>query len=79
MASRMERPPLTEPKIVTCLFCTDVRIEPRESHVRLIGIDETAVGPDGPECRIVARLALTTEAARALIRDLRRSLQGINN
>jgi hypothetical protein len=75
MGSRGEKPPLTEPRIVPCIFCTDVRVEVRDAHVRLVAIDEISVGANGPECRIVARLALTPETARALIRDLRRSLQ----
>jgi hypothetical protein len=62
-------PPLTEPMIVADTFATGVDIERVDGEVRLI-----AWVTHGEEHRIVNRLVLPDAVARALIRDLRKSL-----
>lgn len=66
---------MTEPTMVACVLCEGVSIEVRDDLVRLVGwIDLEVVEDDQPERRIVARAALPTLVARALIRDLRRAV-----
>jgi hypothetical protein len=68
-------PPLTEPVIVQCLFCTGVDVQHTENFTRLIGwVELPAPGYDFQERRIIARMVMPEEVARALSRDLRRSL-----
>lgn len=62
-------PPLTEPVIVEDTFATGVDIERVDGEVRLI-----AWVTHGEEHRIVNRLVLPDGVARALIRDLRKTL-----
>ncbi|WP_157038038.1 MULTISPECIES: hypothetical protein [Chelativorans] len=75
MAVQAEPPKITEPETVQTPFCTAVRIELGSDHVRLVAFDEVQiVGYDGGECRIVGRWAMTKDSARALLRELRKSL-----
>jgi hypothetical protein len=67
-------PPLTEPVIVVDVFATGVDIERVDGEVRLI-----AWVTHGEEHRIVNRLVLPDAVARALIRDLRKTLTGGSN
>jgi hypothetical protein len=67
-------PPLTEPMIVADTFATGVDIERVDGEVRLI-----AWVTHGEEHRIVNRLVLPDAVARALIRDLRKSLASGTN
>jgi hypothetical protein len=62
-------PPLSEPIIVVDVFATGVDIERVDGEVRLI-----AWVTHGEEHRIVNRLVLPDGVARALIRDLRKTL-----
>lgn len=64
-----DEPPLSEPIIVSDVFCTGVDVERVNGEVRLTGWVT-----DGEEHRIVARLVLPDGVARALARDLRRAL-----
>jgi hypothetical protein len=65
-----EQKPLMEPVIVLDVFATGVIIETvNEAETRL-----TAWVEHEEERRIVARLVLPDSAARALIRDLRKTL-----
>jgi hypothetical protein len=67
-------PPLTEPMIVQDTFATGVDIERVDGEVRLI-----AWVTHGEEHRIVNRLVLPDGVARALMRDLRKTLSGGSN
>jgi hypothetical protein len=67
-------PPLTEPMIVQDTFATGVDIERVDGEVRLI-----AWVTHGEEHRIVNRLVLPDAVARALIRDLRKTLASGTN
>ncbi|WP_027037902.1 hypothetical protein [Mesorhizobium ciceri] len=68
-------PALTEPVIVQCLFCTGVDVQHTENFTRLIGwVELPAPGYDFQERRIIARMVMPPEIARALSRDLRRSI-----
>jgi hypothetical protein len=71
MTAKEDEPkPLMEPVIALDIFATGVNIEPvNEAEVRL-----TAWVEHEEERRIVARLVLPDSAARALVRDLRKSL-----
>jgi hypothetical protein len=67
--------PLTEPKVVDCVFCEGVILEIRDDVLRMVGFIDLETAADGkPERRIVVRAAMPTIIARALIRDLRKSL-----
>jgi hypothetical protein len=74
MAEIIKPAPLTEPIVVDCHLVEGVEIEVRASIVRIVGWIELETVKDGsaPERRIVSRIAMPTEIARALIRDLRR-------
>jgi hypothetical protein len=67
-------PPLTEPMIVQDTFATGVDIERVDGEVRLI-----AWVTHGEEHRIVNRLVLPDAVARAMLRDLRKSLASGTN
>lgn len=75
MANYERTPHLTEPKVVDCAFCEGVYIEARDEVVRLVGwVDLQNAADSIPERRIVVRVALPSVVARALLRDLRKSL-----
>lgn len=75
MAELIPTSPLTEPKVVDCNFVEGVSLELRDDMVRLVGWIDLEQAADGqPERRIVVRAAMPTIVARALIRDLRKSL-----
>ena len=75
MAEVIPTAPLTEPKVVECTFCEGVYLEVRDDMVRMVGWLDLETAADGrPERRIVLRAVLPTVVARALVRDLRKSL-----
>lgn len=75
MAEVIAPAPLTEPEVVTCHFVEGLYLEVRDDVVRVIGwIDLEHTADHQPERRIVVRAAMPTVVARALVRDLRRSL-----
>jgi hypothetical protein len=75
MTDHADTPPLTEPVIVQCLFCTGVDVQHTENFTRLIGwVELPAPGYDFGERRVVARLVMPPNVARSLSRDLRRSI-----
>lgn len=66
---------LTEPTIIFGTFCTAVDVDAQNEFVRLTGCEDVpVVGYDGPELRIVMRMVLPREAARALSANLSRQL-----
>lgn len=66
---------LTEPRPVNCIFLEGTVIEAGDGFIRIVGwVRLETVETERPEKRIVARAVLTTHAARALVRDLRKSL-----
>jgi hypothetical protein len=67
-------PPLAEPVIIEDTFATGVDIERVDGEVRLV-----AWVTHGEEHRIVNRLVLPDGVARALIRDLRKTLASGSN
>lgn len=75
MAQKIHVPPLSEPQIVPCLFCSGIEIELLDSVVRVVGwVDLPTAEGDQPERRIVARMVMPADIARRLARDLQRSL-----
>ncbi len=75
MAEAISPTTLTEPKVVDCHFIEGCTLEVRDDMVRLVGwIDLEAAAEGQPERRIVVRAAMPTLVARALVRDLRKSL-----
>lgn len=80
MADAITLPRMTEPEVVPCHFVEGVSMETHDTYVRLVGWVDLEVVEDeaAPERRIVARLAMPMLTARALLRDLRKSLQGRN-
>lgn len=75
MADLITPAPLTEPKVVDCVFCEGIRIEVRDGFIRIVGWIDLETAADGiAERRIVVRAAMPTLVARALIRDLRKSV-----
>lgn len=70
-----EPPRMTEPDTIPARFATVVRIEVNEHYARIVALDDfQLVGYNGPERRIVSRLILPIDTARALLRDLRKAL-----
>lgn len=77
MANGAHQPPLTEPVIVPCLFCTGMEVEVTADFVRIVGyVELPALGMDQPERRIISRVVMPNEIARELIRDMRKALAG---
>ena len=78
MADAITPPRMTEPQVIDCQFVEGVSLETHDTYVRLVGwVDLEVVEEDvDPERRIVARMAMPLLTARALLRDLRKSLQG---
>lgn len=75
MAIIVTAPRMTEPEVVHCHFVEGLSIEIRDEFVRLVGWVDLGVAEDNdPERRIVVRAAMTPTVARALIRDLRKSI-----
>jgi hypothetical protein len=70
-----KHPAMTEPQLVHCLFCTGVDVQHTDHFTRLIGwVELPSPGYDFDERRIMVRLVMPPDVARALSRDLRRSL-----
>lgn len=70
-----EPPKTTEPDTITARFATVLTVDVEEHFARIVALDDfKVVGYDGPERRIVSRLILPIDAARALSRDLRKAL-----
>lgn len=69
-----DEPPLTEPIVISDVFCEGIDIEHINGVVRLIG---WVTHQD--EHRIVSRLVLPVSIARALTRDLRKALATSGN
>lgn len=75
MAEVIPPAPLTEPIVIECVFCEGVYLEVRDDFLRIVGfIDLERTADSQPERRIVIRAAMPTIVARALVRDLRKSL-----
>lgn len=70
-----EKQPLTEPNAVPDQYCDEVRVDIDGGSVRLTGsVILKDAADDGAEHRIVWRVIMLTETARALARDLRNKL-----
>jgi hypothetical protein len=75
MPDHSDQPPLTEPVMIQCLFCTGIEVEATDHFSRLTGwVELPAMGSGNPERRIMVRVVMPPEVARALSRDLRRGL-----
>lgn len=71
MASHAPDPPLTEPRVVDCLFVTGTAIEISPHTVRIIGwVQLPMLGGEMDERRIVVRFAMPRDAAELLRDDL---------
>lgn len=72
---RDERPELTEPEIVHCLWCTGAAVQVTEQFARIVGwVDLPVVDGTAPERRIVARLVMPNPTFRQLLAEGRRGL-----
>lgn len=75
MGQNIPKPPLTEPVIIQCQFCTGLEVEMLDTDVRIVGWEDLpTLDTDQPERRIVLRIALPNEVARDLQRQLQRAL-----
>jgi hypothetical protein len=73
-------PRMTEPTTVQCLLMTGFDIEVIDDLVRLIAwVDVPITGYDGPERRIIARVAMPNNTGRALQRELSNHLSRGDN
>lgn len=71
-----EPPKMTEPDTIKSSFGSVMEVQVAEHVVRIVALDDfKVVGYDGPERRIVSRLVMPIDTARALLRDLRKGLQ----
>jgi hypothetical protein len=66
----------TEPDTIRTRFVTIVKVEATAHIVRITGLDDLmVVGYDGPERRLVDRVAMPVDTARELHRKLERALK----
>jgi hypothetical protein len=70
---RENEAPLTEPLIVPVLFISGMMVEADGAVARLTGWETAPIG-EANERRVVVRVAMTVEAARALHTDLGEAL-----
>lgn len=74
------KPRFSEPTVFSSLFMTGFEVEVTHGFVRIVGWEELPlVGYDGPERRIIARIVMSNEAARDLIRELVETLGRTDN
>lgn len=76
MGQSDKEPPLTEPLIVPCLYCTGAAVERVAHAVQVIFWTHTpALGEDDGERRISSRVAMPIDIARIFAKEITRALR----
>ena len=73
-------PPLTEPVVVPCLYCTGAGVARAPHAVQLVfWVHSPGPGLGDEERRLTVRVALPIDATRVLARSLNRELKDMGN